>query len=232
MSEQAAVLFDFGGTLDADGVPWAARFYSAYRTAGGAVDFPTFATLFKVSDRALERLPAIRTLGFRAMAQAQARLLCELVPDGSSLAPERIVERFHADSLAIVTRNVSLLERLRRGHRLGVVSNFTGNLELCLIELGLLEYFGAVADSAVLGISKPDRRIFTETLSRLGVRPGATWMIGDNFEADIRPAAALGMKTCWIAPAERRAPAGVTPTARIERLSELDAIIPETACTA
>jgi len=229
VSEQAGVLFDFGGTLDADGLPWAARFYAAYRAAGGATEFPAFETLFKVSDRALERLPVIRTLGFRAMTQAQARLLCELVPDGAAVSPERIMERFHADAVAVVTRNRPLLERLRRGSRLGIVSNFTGNLELCLTELGLLEFFGAVADSAVLGVAKPDRRIFTETLDRLGLRPDCTWMIGDNFEADIRPAAALGMKTCWIAPAERRAPAGVALTARIERLSELETILAEAA---
>jgi len=232
VSEQAGVLFDFGGTLDADGLPWAARFYSAYRAAGGSASFATFEPLFKVSDRALERLPAIRTLGFQAMAQAQARLLCELVPDGAALAPERVAERFHADSVAVVTRNRPLLERLRRAYRLGIVSNFTGNLELCLTELGLLELFAAVADSALLGVAKPDRRIFTETLERLGLNPASTWMIGDNFEADIRPAAALGMKTCWITPAERRAPGGVSPTARIQRLMELAEILPEAACTA
>ena len=28
------VLFDFGGTLDSDGVPWKERFYALYRAEG------------------------------------------------------------------------------------------------------------------------------------------------------------------------------------------------------
>src|SRR2546427_1211252 len=47
--------------------------------------------------------------------------------------------------------------------RLGVVSNFTGNLRPCLEELGLARFFAVLSDSAVLGWSKPDPRIFAHT---------------------------------------------------------------------
>ena len=75
-----ALLFDFGGTLDADGVPWSPRFHQAYRAAGGALDFVAFDPVFAGSDRALNRVPDIRTTGFRAAIELQARLLMELIP--------------------------------------------------------------------------------------------------------------------------------------------------------
>jgi len=44
------VLFDFGGTLDADGDRWAVRFHSAYAAAGGRLTFAAFEPLFRKSD--------------------------------------------------------------------------------------------------------------------------------------------------------------------------------------
>ena len=227
MTDHPALLFDFGGTLDADGIPWAVRFYAAYRAAGGTTEFAAFEPLFKISDRTLERLPDIRSCGYLQMIATQTRLLCDLLPDGAKLDSEQIVERFHTDARAVVARNTPLLARLSRelGFRLGIVSNFTGNLELCLSELGLLELFVTVTDSAVVGMMKPDRRLFSETLERMGATAATSWMVGDNFEADIRPAAALGLRTCWIAPADRRAPEGLAPTIRIDRLTELEPLL-------
>jgi HAD superfamily hydrolase (TIGR01509 family) len=130
--------------------------------------------------------------------------------------------RFHAEAVAVVARNRPILGRLRKDYRLGVVSNFSGNLEPCLRELELRRYFSVVADSAVIGIAKPDPRIFTDALTQLDAPAARAWMVGDNFEADIRPACELGMRTCWLAPLERPTPAGARPTVRIARVPDLE----------
>src|SRR5205807_10157939 len=114
--------------------------------------------------------------------------------------------RLHGEALAAVQRNRPVLERLARRYRLGVVSNFTGNLQPCLEELGLARLFAAVSDSAVVGCSKPDARIFLGTLATLGAGPERAWMVGDNFEAVIRGAAALGILACWLASLELALP--------------------------
>src|SRR5205809_3328687 len=49
--------------------------------------------------------------------------------------------------ISAARRNLPVLERLARRHRLGLVSNFTGNLKPCLDELGLARLFAAVSDS-------------------------------------------------------------------------------------
>src|SRR5207253_8140772 len=67
--------------------------------------------------------------------------------------------------------------------------------------------------------------IFRDTLAALGAAPEGAWMVGDNFEADIRPAQGLGLRTCWLAPPQRAAPVGCAPSARIGRLPELERLL-------
>ena len=135
------VLFDFGGTLDADGDRWSVRFHAAYRAAGGQQSFAAFDRAFRESDRALERFSGIERLGFRAMVDAQTDLLLPRLTDGATLSGRVIANQFHETTCAIVRRNETLLERLHATYHLGVVSNFTGNLERCLEELGVMKYF-------------------------------------------------------------------------------------------
>jgi FMN hydrolase / 5-amino-6-(5-phospho-D-ribitylamino)uracil phosphatase len=235
-----ALLIDFGGTLDADGVPWAARFHAAYRRAGGSLSLRQFEPVFRSSDRALEQLPGIRRMGFRAMIDAQAELLRTLLPSGGgSGRAHGMAERFHAAALRAVDRNRAVLASLRQQYRLAVVSNFTGNLDRCLDELGIRSYFDVIADSAVHGVSKPDPTLFLRTLDALAIPAGAAWMIGDNPHADIRAAHALGMRTVWVAPRGRRAPPDVAATARVTRFRDVVDVLAATrpagrelACTA
>src|SRR3989454_5897107 len=88
------------------------------------------------------------------------------------------------------------------------------------------DLFAVLSDSAVLGWSKPDARIFAHTLATLQALPQRAWMVGDNFEADIRGAAGLGLRTCWLAPSDRAPPGGeLVPTARISRLPDVERVL-------
>jgi putative hydrolase of the HAD superfamily len=225
-----AVLFDFGGTLDADGIRWAARFHEAYRLAGGTADLPSFEVRFRESDRRLRQQAGIGRLGFRAMVDLQADLLGPLLPDGARVSGRRMADRFYAEALAMVGRNSVLLARLAERWPLGIISNFTGNLARCLEELHLLQHFRVVLDSAVVGREKPDPGLFELALASLRSMPAGTWMVGDNPEADIRPALTLGMSGCWLAERTRPAPPGLVPTARIASLLELEPALEE-QCT-
>jgi putative hydrolase of the HAD superfamily len=166
------------------------------------------------------------------LVEAQTEQLRDLLPDGASIEAARMGQQFHSEAIAVVTRNRPILERLSARGRLGIVSNFTGNLEPCLVELGLRSWFTAVMDSGVLGIAKPDARIFADALARLGVPAASAWMVGDNFETDIRPAAALGIRTCWLAPLHRPVPPGATPTVRIDRLLDVEGVLQAHAAAA
>lgn len=46
--------------------------------------------------------------------------------------------------------------------------------------------------------SKPNRRYYQAILDQIGSVPAETWMVGDDYDNDIVPAAALGIKTWWV----------------------------------
>jgi FMN phosphatase YigB (HAD superfamily) len=225
-SSPAIVLLDFGGTLDADGVPWGDRFYAVHRQGGGKVSQDEFVAAFRESDRLLAMHPGVERMGFRAMIRVQAELL-DTILEQSPPDPAWVADRFYVDSLAVVQRNRPALDSLvRAGHRMAVVSNFSGNLDCCLEELDLTRYFGVTVDSTVLGYTKPDARMFLAATEVFGpISADSCWIVGDNPEADIRPAAALGFRSVWIAPPARQTPADLHPTARVDSLSKLPALL-------
>ena len=79
------------------------------------------------------------------------------------------------------------------GLRLVVVSNSDGTIEQGLDEAGLLPLLDGVVDSAVVGVEKPDPRIFRIALERAGSRPGRTAHVGDLHAVDVLGARAAGV---------------------------------------
>jgi len=75
----------------------------------------------------------------------------------------------------------------------GIISNSDGRLEWRLDEIGILDRFDFVIDSAIVGMSKPDRRIFQEALDRSSLEPEEAVYVGDYYEVDVRGARAAGM---------------------------------------
>lgn len=73
----------------------------------------------------------------------------------------------------------------RRGYRLGVVSNADGRIEGLLERAGLRGFFGVVVDSKIVGVEKPDPRIFRPALEALGALPRETAYVGDLFHVDV-----------------------------------------------
>ena len=129
------------------------------------------------------------------MIDAQAALLLARLPDGAALSQQNIADQFHSSTCAVVRRNETLLERLQQSYHLGVVSNFTGNLELCLQELGLMKYFSVVADSGRVGVTKPDARLFQHALTWPGLVATPAWMV-DVFGGSVN---GCWMSSCLIA---------------------------------
>ena len=86
------------------------------------------------------------------------------------------------------------------GLRLGVVSNSEGAIEELLDHLGLADEFDVIVDSAVVGVSKPDPRIFRFALDALAVNPQRALYAGDIPEVDIAGAHAANMHAALIDP--------------------------------
>lgn len=76
---------------------------------------------------------------------------------------------------------------------LAVVSNWDPALPTLLTELGLTEFFAFILPSAEVGVEKPNERIFRLALQRVGLRPEEVVHIGDQYEADVIGARAVGI---------------------------------------
>jgi putative hydrolase of the HAD superfamily len=106
------------------------------------------------------------------------------------------------------------------GLPLGIVSNSEGKLVQLLEEVGLRRYFPVVADSGVLGIEKPDRRIFDHTADALGVAVTELVHVGDAWVADIEGALGVGARAIWVteSPVQEGLPAGVIAASGAARI--------------
>jgi putative hydrolase of the HAD superfamily len=118
-------------------------------------------------------------------------------PDGTTL---------HAE---LIPGAAELIHELRqRGYRLALVADGRpGTYRNVLGHYGLYDLFETHAISDEVGVEKPDPRLFTHALDRLGIPSTEyerTIMVGNYLARDIRGANALGMISVWIDWAPRR----------------------------
>lgn len=98
------------------------------------------------------------------------------------------------------------------GYRLAVISNSDGRAAEALAAAGLLGCFERVTDSALVGVEKPDPRIFTLTLEQMQLQPAEALYVGDIYEVDVIGARAAGLEVILLDPHRQHAGRGV-PTA-------------------
>ena len=84
-------------------------------------------------------------------------------------------------------------ELRRRGLSVGVISNSDGTAEQSLRDAGLLDAVDFVLDSHLVGVEKPDPRIFRLALARAAVAPGEAAFVGDLYSIDVLGARRAGM---------------------------------------
>jgi FMN phosphatase YigB (HAD superfamily) len=204
------LLFDFGGTLDLPGAHWLDRFLAHYRDGGVNLTREELDRAYDYATRrgyqAGERIYAfgLRRLVDQLVAWQIDYLLEYLpgrVPSTLRDAGDGIAEGFCAQSTTGFEHSRAALAALAPRFRIGVVSNFYGNLEAVLGEAGLLPFVTAAVDSSRVGAFKPDAAIYQAALARLEARPGESAMVGDSLNKDCAPARGLGLGTVWLLPA-------------------------------
>lgn len=89
-----------------------------------------------------------------------------------------------------------LLEYLKPKYQLHIITNgFREVQHTKLSNSGILEYFRTITNSEDAGVKKPNPKIFNHALEVSGAEIARSMMIGDNYEADILGAEAVGFKT-------------------------------------
>jgi putative hydrolase of the HAD superfamily len=108
--------------------------------------------------------------------------------------------KYFPDTCVPFPRMQQTLQRLREQEfSLGLVTNGSNASQNPKIDgLGIRRHFGTVLISEAEGMKKPDPKIFHLAMQNLNVTPEETVFVGDNPEADIRGAQAVGMKAIWM----------------------------------
>lgn len=204
---------------------WKERFFALWRAEGAADRADAFDPVFYRADDAL--VGAIpETLSF----EETVRGLTARIASGLAVRDDRVVarvaDRFLDDAHRHLRRNQALLARLGARYRLGLVSNFYGNLETVCHNAGIRPLFGVVVDSVRAGFSKPDPRIFMRALDGLGVAAPDATFVGDSAARDMAGARELGMRHIWLI-AEPSSPGGpcCPGDAMIHSLTDVEALL-------
>lgn len=201
------VIFDYGGTIDSNGVHWAEVIWEAYREEEVPVSREAFREAYVHAERTLGKNPIVKPHHtFLDMLRLKTDLQIEWLKD-ADLIPEacateglkrRIADRCYAYAHKSIDTARPIIDALSKRYPLVLVSNFYGNIKTVLADFRLDTYFGSIIESAVVGIRKPDPAIFALGVKALSLTAAEVAVIGDSYDKDIIPASALGCKTVWL----------------------------------
>ncbi|SDL71683.1 HAD family hydrolase [Pedobacter antarcticus] len=197
------LLFDYGGTIDTNGIHWAVVLKNAYQHFGIEVPETLFSQAYTFGERSLALKAMVKPEHnfldvLRLKVGQQFQFLNE---QGFITNPEAIemiaahCNEFAADTISVTKRT---LEELAEKYPLVMVSNFYGNLHTVLRDFDILHLFKEVIESAVVGCRKPDPKIYQLGVDALGFAPEECMVVGDTFGKDIVPAKAVGCPVIWL----------------------------------
>lgn len=205
MSTIKGIIFDYGGTIDTNGIHWGELIAKQYRLAGIDIERGLYRNAYVHGERSLARAPIItpedtfHTL-LRKKIAIQFEYLREqtLSQQFTPEAAEQIADGCYNKVTDTLATSRAILERLSAKYPMVLVTNFYGNMPVVLEEFGLAGYFKEIIESSVVGMRKPDPALFALGVEALQLPAEETVVIGDSYRKDIYPSSTLGCKTIWI----------------------------------
>jgi len=189
-------IFDYGGTLDTGGQHWGKVIWHAYERQHVPISEAAFREAYVHAERTLGRNPIIQPdFTFRRTLEEKLRIELDFLR--LPQYQQAVVDDLYALTCAETARSREVLLQLRERYPMVLVSNFYGNIATVLREFRLDGIFQTIVESAVVGVRKPDPRIFTLGVEALGLRPDEVIVVGDSMDKDIIPARQAGCHTVW-----------------------------------
>lgn len=198
------LLFDYGGTIDSNGLHWAEVIWLAYEALQVPVSKEVFREAYVYGERTLGKNPIVQPHHtFLDMLRLKCDLQIQwLQQEGHlpvSIQPAmQLADWCYAYARQAIDRARPILRQLAARYPLVLVSNFYGNIESVLHDFELDGLFGSIVESAVVGVRKPNPAIFQMGVDRLGMQSEEVVVIGDSYDKDIVPATQIGCQTIWL----------------------------------
>ena len=235
MSTIKGVIFDYGGTIDTNGIHWGEVIAEQYRLAGVEINRDLYRNAYVHGERSLAKAPIItpedtfHTL-LRKKIAIQFEHLRELT-QSQQFTPglaDRIADGCYNKVKGTLATSRAIVEQLSKQYPMVLVTNFYGNMPVVLKEFGLAGYFNSIVESSIVGIRKPDPALFALGVDALQLPAEEIVVIGDSYRKDIYPSLTLGCKTIWlknICWEEEPIADGHAPTAIIDRIEQVPDVI-------
>lgn len=201
------IIFDYGGTIDSNGLHWAEVIWEAYETFLVPVSKEVFREAYVYGERTLAKNPLIQpNHTFKDMLRIKIDIQMQWLQVNDKLPANYFCEDTSAAIAAwcynfarqSTSRAKATIEKLAIRYPMVLVSNFYGNIEAVLKDFQLDSFFQSIVESAVVGVRKPDSQIFALGVKELQMEPQNIVVIGDSYDKDIIPASKVGCKTIWL----------------------------------
>ena len=204
------IIFDYGGTIDTDALHWSEVIWKGYQQVGVRVSKEVYRLAYVHGERSLAKFPLIKTEhNFLDLLKIKLNIQTSFLVDakmwmGMDKKEEKrcrisnqIADFCYQFVLDNLKKSRDVLNILSAQYPLVLVSNFYGNIQTILDDFKL-NFFQSVIESAVVGIRKPDPRMFQLGVEALNLNPEEVAVVGDAYDKDIIPANSLGCKTVWL----------------------------------
>lgn len=202
------LIFDYGGTLDTNGLHWAHVLWKGFQYAKIPVSELQFRDAYVYGERSLAAHPLILPSdNFYDLLLKKLHEELSYLTEQSCLMDSHSVIQSWEQTVAdycytYVKNNMTLtqqvLEAVYKQYKPVLVTNFYGNIHTVLEDFGILSYFQNVIESAVCGVRKPDPAIFRLGVNATDVAAEEVCVVGDSLSKDIVPAKSIGCKTIWL----------------------------------
>ena len=134
-----------------------------------------------------------------------------------------------AEVVSLVDGGIAVLDELhRRGLKVALCSNWDWDLDRQLLGNAVTDRFDAIVCSARVGFRKPHEQIFGLVLDALGVAADEALFVGDDWNADIEGAGAVGMTVVhagWAVPCAQPAHSEIRCCTTLDALLELPELV-------
>lgn len=228
------IIFDYGGTLDTGGKHWSWVIWEAWQKAGVATTLPIFREAYVYAERELARTRHILPEhDFADLLLIKVNIELQWLAEQGQFPADQvepkareIADLCHEEAASCVKAASEVLKALAARYPMVLVSNFYGNIEKVLETYGIRQYFRKIIESAVVGVRKPDPRIFALGVEALGLPAEDCLVVGDSYRKDIVPALENGCKAVWLkGPGWSGEEDAQEYGATIQKLSDLEKIL-------
>jgi len=196
------VLFDYGGTIDSNGVHWAEVIWQAYQSENVPVTKELFREAYIHGERTLGKNPIIKPHHtFLDMMRIKIDIQMDSLPQPlqrRGVCTHRIADFCYEYARLSIECALPVIEWITGKYPMVLVSNFYGNIAAVLQDFGIDRFFPIIIESAVVGVRKPDPQIFRLGVESLQMKADEVVVIGDSYDKDIIPAKAAGCQTIWL----------------------------------